>query len=279
MGLFKWSKDVHYEEKNIFGHHVLVMTVCNEEAGKRLNRAVGDYYTIEVGTPLHELMEMRNLCECLVAILETALEPLHGKRLLIVGLGNPNDPADALGPEVTRFMPLRFLAEYFKDQGRFENVIAYTPGVAMNNNLATEMMVKGMVEASRADGLVLIDSEITKDYSHLFSVIEVSTAGGFSSHIGDVQADWSSLGIPVVSVGVPMAMPGDYLLPGEAGKGSIFTESRVGDVMISARAIITYALIRVGWPEIPQSQCYAFSKIMKDPTSLVGGTFFLGGEE
>lgn len=42
MGLFKWSKDVHYEEKNIFGHHVLVMTVCNEEAGKRLNRAVGD---------------------------------------------------------------------------------------------------------------------------------------------------------------------------------------------------------------------------------------------
>lgn len=277
MGFFKGNQDIQYEHRDILGYHVRMVTVGSEEAGKRLGRAIGEYYTIEVGTALHELLEIKNLCECLVSILDTALEPLYGKRLLVCGLGNPHDPADSLGPEITRFIPLRFLSEFFKEQCRFDQIFAFTPGVSMGNNLSTESMVKGIVDAAKADGVILIDSVVTHEYSHLFRIIEVSTAGGFTPHNGDTLVNWSALGVPVISIGIPTAIPGDFLFPGDAEKGSIFTESRVGDVITSARSIITYALIRVGWPKIPQNQCYAFSKISKDPTSLVGETFFTEG--
>ena len=276
--MFFHMKDegLQIEKRMIRGYQVRTATVSSERVGKRLGRALGKYHTIEVGSALHELMEMRNLSECLADLLRAALDPLDGKRLLICGLGNASNPADSLGPEITGAMPLRFLSGYFN--GRFAEVSAFTPGVSMVNNLSTDRLVKGAVDAAMADGVILIDSIVTHEYSHLYRVIEVSTAGGTTPHLGEMKVDWSILGVPVITIGVPTAIPANTFFPKEAPEGALFTDSRIADVITSARTIITYALIRVCWPEIPIDQCFAFAKISKDPTSLLCENFYNKGE-
>lgn len=261
----------------IRGYQVRTVTVSSERAGKKLGRALGKYYTIEVGAALHELMEMRSLSECLADLLQTALEPLYGKRILICGLGNANTTADSLGPEITGSIPLRFLSGYFN--GRFASVSAFTPGISMMSNLSTDRLVKGVVDASKADGVVLIDSVATHEYSHLYRIIEVSTAGGTTPHLGEAKVDWNILGVPVITIGVPTAIPASTFFPKEASEGALFTDSRIADVITSARTIITYALIRACWPEIPIEQCLAFARISKDPTSLLDETFYYKREQ
>lgn len=200
MFLLGKSEGLSFERKEIRGYQVRTAIVSSESVGKKIGRAVGQYHTIEVGAALHELTEMRNLSECLADLLQMALKPLYGKQILICGLGNANNPADSLGPEVTDFIPLRFLSEYYKGKGRFTGVNAFTPGVSMVSNLSTDTMVKGVVDASNADGVILIDAIATSEYAHLYRLIEVSTAGGTTPHLGGVKVDWTVLGVPIITI-------------------------------------------------------------------------------
>ncbi len=274
----KEQRDISFEVQRIHGYRVRTATITNNETGKLLGRAAGKYHTIEIGECLHELMDMRNLSECLAEVLRSALEPLYGKRILLCGLGNADNPADSLGPEVTRFMPLKVFDEVGKYECRFAGVSSFAPGITMSNNIRTEHLVKSAVEASGAEGVVLIDSVATEEYSHLFRIIDVSTAGGITSHLAANQADWSILGVPIITIGVPTAIPGKALFP-KATERTLFTESRISDVIMSARTVITYALLRVCWPDAPADVCYGFARVMKDPTALLSGTFYDEGDK
>ncbi len=273
----KKPREISFEHHRIYGYRVRTATVASEEVGKILGRSVGKYHTIEIRECLHELMDMRNLAECLAEVLSSALEPLNGKRILICGLGNADNPADSLGPEVTRFIPLRIFGEVGRYKCRFAEVASFAPGVAMSNNIKTENLVKGALDASGAEGVVLIDSVATEEYSHLFRIIDVSTAGGTTAHLASNRADWSILGVPIITIGVPTAIPGKVLFP-KAGEGDLFTESRISEVISAARTVITYALLRVCWPDAPADVCYGFSRVMKDPTALLSGTFYEEGD-
>ena len=102
----KEQRDISFEVQRIHGYRVRTATITNNETGKLLGRAAGKYHTIEIGECLHELMDMRNLSECLAEVLRSALEPLYGKRILLCGLGNADNPADSLGPEAVSYTHL-----------------------------------------------------------------------------------------------------------------------------------------------------------------------------
>ena len=195
------------QEEELRGCHVTTLDVQTEDAAASLGKAVGSYITIDTAALSDEHEQIECAGECLAEILVRVLGPhFHGK-LCVCGLGNRELPADSLGPEVTSRLPLNLIQLAQGYDCRFREVCSFTPGVFGINNVRTDTLVAGAVQAMGADCLLLVDSLVTLEPAKLFKSIQISTAGGTKSFFSDKVGNWTSLGIPVISLGVPTAIP------------------------------------------------------------------------
>ena len=95
-------------EYTLNGVPVTWVHVQTEEDSIALGRSCGQYISLETGA-LDKIGSFEGVCDCLARQLRLLLEPFFGKTLCVCGVGNPNSPADSLGPEVAkRFMPKQF---------------------------------------------------------------------------------------------------------------------------------------------------------------------------
>lgn len=274
------TDEITFNEETLHGCKVKTVAVLSEQAAKDLGKPVGTYITIYADTPLNELGEMFPVGECLSEVLDQALRPYYHGKLCICGMGNTQVPADALGPEVTRNLPLKVFAE-LGTAGNFREVCSFAPGTMATNNIATEVIVGGVAQAVGADCLLLVDSSVTQDVSRLFRTIQLSTNGGLSSYTSGRKADWFALHIPVISLVVPTAVSLSTLLPAAEAQDEILTGTRVRDVIEAAGNIIAYAILRICWPSLSKAECFIYSKINRDPFpfSSVLGEAFEGTED
>ena len=81
------------------------------------------------------------------------------------------------------------------------------PGTAGTNNINTEVLMNSVAKAVGVDCLLLVDSLTAKEPERMFQTIQLSTSGEVSPLLSGRKADWFTLGIPVISLGVPMATP------------------------------------------------------------------------
>lgn len=258
-------KDAIIQEEELHGCQVTTVDVQTEDLAARLGRAVGCYITIDATTLPDEHDRIECVGECLAEILNRVLSPhFHGK-LCVCGLGNRELPADSLGPEVTGNLPLSFfqLAQGYDCQ--FRDVCSFTPGVYGVNNVRTDALVAGAIRTMGADCLLLVDSVVATDPVKLFKVIQLSTAGGTKSFFSDQAENWASLGIPVISIGVPTAVPMKTICPSGPQDNILLTSTTVGTEVAALSMILCYALIRVCWPSMSRDECFLLTKINKDP--------------
>lgn len=264
---------VVFSEETLYDCKVTTTTVQSEEAAKELGRVVGTYITIEANTTLDKLGDVFPVGECLVEVLNRVLRPYHHGKLCICGIGNRHIPPDSLGPEVIDNLPLNM---YSDREGNFHGICSFAPGVSMTTNIDTEKIVGGVVKAAEADCVLLIDSSMTQDISRLSRAIQLSTAGGVSSCLSGREVGWETLGIPVISLVVPVAIPLSVFIPKREAQDEILTSMTVKDVITAAGNIIAYAILRVCWSTLSKAECFIFSKINKDPipfSSVLGEAF------
>lgn len=274
---------VVFSEEALYGCKVTTVDVLSEQAAKDLGKKVGTYITICVDPPLDKLGEVLPVGECLAEVLDRILRPYYHGKLCICGVGNDQIPADALGPEVARSLPLKQLSELGK-AGSFREVCSFVPGTMATNNIATEDIAGGVTRAIGADCALLVDSCVTQDVSRLFRTIQLSTNGGLSSYMSGRKADWSALNIPVISLVVPTAISLFSLLTGSEARevqDETLTSTGVKDVVEAAGNIIAYAILRTCWPSLSKAECFIYSKINRDsiPFSSVLGEAFEDTEE
>lgn len=258
------KKDMETFEDERYGCPVTVVHVRSEKAAKRLNRPIGSYITIETREALNTLEKIEDVGECLVEMLMQVLRPHYHGKLCVCGIGNRNIPADALGPEVVSNLPLKVNAELGK-QGNFLNVCSVEPGTMHSSNIHTETIVGGIVKEIGADCLLLVDSLVAKEPANLFRTIQLSTNGGLNPYRPARKAGWASLGIPVVSLGVPVCIPLSTLSHSEGLDDELFTTTNIRDVVAAAGRIIAYAILRVCWPSMLKSECFLLSGVNKNP--------------
>lgn len=251
-------------EEDLYGCQVTTVDVQSEHAAKLLGRTVGRYITIHAPNALHEDAEIAEVGECLAAVLDRVLRPYYRGKLCICGIGNRNVPADSLGPEVTYNLPLKVFSETGM-AGNFRDVCSISPGTEMSNNIETKRIVEGVIQAIGADCVLLVDSSTTTDVSRLFRTIQLSTAGGIVNYFTKQIGAWSDLGVPVVSLVVPTAIPLFTLRPEEEVDDTLLTSTRVHEVIAAAGIIIAYALLRVCWPSLSEEGCVLFAKSNRDP--------------
>lgn len=259
-------KDIETIEEELHGFPVTTIYVQTEQASKLLNRTVGGYITIGTKEMLSEHTKIEELGECLVEVLDRVLRPYYGGKLCVCGLGNRDCFADALGPEVIRSLPLKALSE-IATEGSFRDVCSIQPGTALTNNINTEVIVKAVTKEIGADCLLLVDSLVSNEPSRLFQTIQISTSGGLNPYFAGQTVDWGTLGIPVISLGVPVSIPLSALVSDQDlhSGNEMFTSIKIQDVIIAAGRIIAYALLRVCWPLQPKAECFIWSGLTTNP--------------
>lgn len=194
------------------GIRVTTVEIMNEEGARAMGKPQGTYITIEIP----ELLKEEKRC---VAVTEKEIETqlrklLEGKRsqsILIVGLGNREITADALGPMVIdRLCITRHLfkeyGENFGEEHGCRMISALAPGVMAQTGMETVEIIKGIVAEINPDLILAIDALAAKSVHRLNTTIQLTDTGicpGAGIGNNRQALNEESLGRPVLALGVP----------------------------------------------------------------------------
>lgn len=194
-------------DDNIKITRVRVISPAGEKA---INKPMGNYITLEVPGLRNSDQELyENTCKALAQELAGILELGEKSTILIVGLGNWNVTPDALGPKVvSSVMVTRHLLEYVPEQvdEGVRPVCAVSPGVLGITGIETGEIIRGIVDRLKPQCIIAIDALASRKMERVNTTIQIADTGiAPGSGVGNkrMELSKSTLGIPVIAIGVP----------------------------------------------------------------------------
>jgi len=184
------------------------ITISEDKHGERIGKKKGRYVTLE-GDPLSGFSE--DYKEMVLELAEEVREFVPSGQVLIIGLGNNDITPDALGPQVTaKVLATRHLRDELPDEEEFltnlRQVSALATGVLGQTGIETAEIVNAVSERIKPDAVIVIDALACSDITRLGTTIQISDAGispGSGVQNKRKELSKTSLGVPVVAIGVP----------------------------------------------------------------------------
>ena len=182
-----------------------------QHAAEILNRKCGEYITLEC----HDLprcdTRMKELLAKLIAQGVRGMLPDQGE-VLVVGLGNRNVTADALGTRVVEQMLVtRHLRQAMARElkGKLRGVSAIAPGVLGLTGIETAELCRGLVAHVKPAAVIAIDALAAYESERICTTIQITDTGiepgsGVGNHRLGLTDE--TLGVRVIAVGVPMVV-------------------------------------------------------------------------
>ena len=131
--------------------------------------------------------------------------------VLIVGLGNRDVTADALGPNVADNLLItrHVVKEYGKaayNKSRMNMVSSIVPGVMAKTGMESAEIIKGVVEQTKPTVIIVVDALAARSTKRLNRTIQITNTGihpgsGVGNHRNALTQE--SLQVPVIAIGVP----------------------------------------------------------------------------
>lgn len=182
----------------------------NDEGVKEMGKPKGTYITIEnpymqVNDPdAHE-----QVIEVFAKELLTLLPQTKEKNVLVVGLGNRNATPDALGPKVaTKVVVTRHIEQ--KLPWQIDDSVcalsAITPGVMGITGIETSEIIKGVVDQTKPDYVLVVDALGARNAGRVNTTIQINNTGiEPGAGIGNKRKaiNEANMGCPVIAIGVP----------------------------------------------------------------------------
>lgn len=189
---------------------VVELEIQHEAAEKAVGKKVGKYITYE--TKSLKALNKDSRLE-VIDILAQAIKDvsdLKRERVLVVGLGNRNITADALGPKTLD--KIKVTRQYFKAYNKefdedFSELSILEPGVLGTTGIETINTIIGVVEKIKPTLLIIIDALASRKMRRLCSVVQITDAGiepgsGIGNMQGSLNKDTLG-GVKVVAIGIP----------------------------------------------------------------------------
>ncbi len=184
--------------------------VTTKEAEEAMGKPQGTYVTIEAPKLKEENEELNEkVAKKLAEIIREMGHLVKDDTVFVVGLGNWDVTADALGPkvisdvEITRHL-LEYMPQYVVPGTR--PVCAISPGVLGTTGIETGEIIKGIVEKIRPNLIIAIDALASRKMERVSTTIQISDTGITpGSGIGNKRnaINQETLGVPVIAIGVP----------------------------------------------------------------------------
>ena len=202
---------IRTEEETIDGFLVTTVHVSEGEGERLAQKKAGTYINVDVGKSW--LLASEGFA-ALVALLAGQLRRLFPSGFsgsaLVVGLGNYDITADSIGPKavekvvVTRH--LRTLNPQLYKSAGFGDLCAFAPGVLGQTGMESAEIVHSIVEAVRPALIVAIDALASRRLARLATTVQLCDTGiypgaGVSNRRSELSKE--TLGVPVISIGVP----------------------------------------------------------------------------
>ena len=196
----------------------VIIHITSKEGERILGKPKGVYITLE-GVDLAE--NDGAFHEEMSALLARHLEKLLGsrKRILVAGLGNREVTPDALGPLVVKNLFVTRHLEEYSFSGKMRASMAIAPGVMAQTGMETGEILKGIIDKTEPEALLVIDALAAKTSERLNKTIQICDTGiAPGAGVGNERKEISekTMGLPVIAVGVPTvisvpAMAGDIM--------------------------------------------------------------------
>lgn len=178
--------------------------IVDENLSKKIGKPVGKYITIE-----SDIVRRGNNYRYsrLAEVLSLALSEYTSEveRVMVVGLGNPYLTADALGSKVLK--QLNITRNF--SSGETKEICGFCPNVLGVTGIESFEMIQGVTKKVNPELIIAVDSLASASYKRLASAFQICSSGitpgsGVSNH--KQRLDTDSLGVKVISIGVPMVI-------------------------------------------------------------------------
>ncbi len=190
--------------------------ITDDTAARRLSKPIGNYVTAEVPPFSTDAEIFDGRLEILSEEIKSML-PVNGT-VLVVGLGNISITPDALGPKSAGYiLATRHISDELKKSIGFENmrsVASLSPGVLGQTGIETGEIVRGIVDRIKPSAVITVDALASRNLSRLGSTVQMSDTGiSPGSGVGNQRKrlDETTLGVKVISIGVPTVVDGATL--------------------------------------------------------------------
>ena len=244
--LLKDNKCEGVEFNQVKNEKAVITTIkISDERGERaLGKPKGKYITIDLPELSHqsELLDSR-----LDSISEKIKEllPLNAKTVLVVGLGNESITPDALGPLCAKqiFATRHIEADMQKTLKlpTLRPVAAVSTGVLGQTGIESAEYIKGITDLVKPDAVIVIDALASRKISNLGKTVQLSDTGITpGAGVGNYRKpiDKATLGVPVISMGVPTVVDGRTIVH-DLTENQTEISNQADEMMVTPRDIDT----------------------------------------
>ncbi len=254
--------------------------IKTDAAAQALGKSRGHYTVLQIGA-FHQHLRVRQnaIFQKTAAELEGLVKACapQAKKVLVVGLGNRDITPDALGPlcvrEITVTRHLKEEAPELAGACAYE-ISAIAPGVVGQTGIETQEQVRSCIETARPDLVIVIDALAARSVERLMSTIQLTDTGiAPGAGVGNRRCalNASTLGVPVIAIGVPTVTDSATLVYDALEQGGVeeipqqleallhngknfFVTVKDGDIAVTALAkLIAHAINAVLAPALSES--------------------------
>ena len=188
---------------------VTTVRVLNENGAEALGKPVGKYVTLRVKSFVNDTDIFDGRLDEFAKVLRSVL-PEKMTSVLVAGLGNRNITADALGPKTNDYvLSTRHIVDELKSTAGFDGLFCVScveTGVLGETGIETAEIIKGIAQQIRPSCIIAVAALAASSMERLGTTVQFSDSGispgsGVGNHRHEISL--KTLGVPVVSVGIP----------------------------------------------------------------------------
>ena len=216
------------KKRNIKIEHFIV----DDENYQIIKRDKGDYYTITYDKDII-LKHSKVIVKEVVIILKDIFKKYkESGKTLIIGLGNSDIPADAIGPEVTNKI---IATNHYDDFLSIPKIALFNPEVTSKTGISSYQLIKMLVNNLKPNTIIIIDSMATNNINRLNNCIEISDTGIIPGSAINTNKEINSktFGVPVIAIGVPLLISFD---------DAFYTTPDINEILNSTSDVISSAI-------------------------------------
>lgn len=210
-------------EKN--GVKVTKIKITNSQGEQAIGKPIGTYITAEIPNLSKYSCADEGIMSTLGSLLGELL-PESGT-VLTVGLGNKNITPDALGPlSCSMILATRHISGELARSVGLDSLrpsAVHSPGVLGQTGVESAEIIKGVVRQINPAAVIVIDALAARRLSRLGCTVQMSDTGIIpGSGVGNSRSEISkaTLGVPVISIGVPTVVDAGTLVHGLVGEAA-----------------------------------------------------------
>lgn len=203
-------------EKEVFeknGMEVTRVRVVNDTGARLIGKAVGEYLTVETSDFKCAVANFEQEVNTIAELLSPLIPRNADSGVLVAGLGNMQITPDALGPKAIQYtLATRHITKELAGQIGLEglqSVAAIATGVLGQTGIETAEIVSSVASELKPSCVVIIDALAARSVDRLATTVQISNTGispGSGVQNRRKELSQETLGVPVVSIGVPMVV-------------------------------------------------------------------------